>query len=94
MGRSSEKGGADHRLGMGRAWSGGRGSRVPGQPGSSSSRQMLWPLLGAVARLSRDAGNSRQLPRHAGAEPEDCALGADIQRWVFKLGHGGLELWG
>lgn len=93
MGRSSEKGGADHRHGVGRARTSGRGSWVLGKPRGCCSWQMRWPHLGAVARLSLDVGSSRQRPRHAGAEPEGCALGVGAQRWVSKLGCGGSELW-
>lgn len=75
MGRSNEKGGRTTGLEWGGpGWVGGA-PRVPGEPRGCCSWQMRWPQVGAVRRLSLDVGSSRRQPHHAGAEPEDCALG-------------------
>lgn len=86
--------GAEKGAGTGRApGGGGRRSQHSSAPGGRGSRQMRLPQLGAAERLSAESPGRPE--EEAGAAPErsrrTAPPGSGAQRWVSKLGRGGLR---
>ena len=85
--------GAEKGAGTGRApGGGGRCSQHSSAPGGRGSRQMRLPQAGAAERLSAESPGR---PEEAGTAPErsrrTAPPGSGAQRWVSKLGRGGLR---
>lgn len=86
--------GAEKGAGTGRApGGGGRRSQHSSAPGGRGSRQMRSPQPGAAERLSAESPGRPE--EEAGAAPErsqrTAPPGSGAQRWVSKLGRGGLR---